>query len=692
VLPIAANWLRLERPDGSFWTLAAVVALAFLPALAGRWWLRGAVAAGALALASGLAFRVRLDRHFGAHLASRFGHGMHDFYTYMLPVDPHRLTAMHGVILLAIFGFCAGLAVLIRTRRATAASLVVCAGAGWPATLLAGGHELWRGLGILLAALLVLAGVGGSGRLGRAVAPALGIALAALAVSASPAGAKHPVLDWQHWRLFGAAPGRVSVRFIWNAGYSGVSFPARKTAVLEIQAPRRSLYWRATTLDTFRHGRWIETLTPLATQPVEDPLEPEQASRRSGWVRQRVTVRALRDVHLVGASVPQAYDAGKRFLLYERGGVALQPQGLARGQTYLAWSWAPDLDPEQLARSRPFRSRRLRPFLQIAHARAYRPLYRTARRLVGTRAAPYAAAVTLETWFRRTGGFRYDEQPPHARGPALVDFVERTRRGYCQHFAGAMALMLRSLGIPARVAAGFTSGRYDAKGQRWIVTDHDAHTWVEVWFRGYGWLPFDPTPGRGRLGSSYSASSRGFDVRSVLGLLGSLARSRVAPLSGPSRRPDPFQGPRSLATGSGRGSELPPTPLLVLLALGLAAGAVPALKAVRRRSGLRSADPRAVARACRRELAGILVDQRLDVPPAATLAELGVAAREELGVETNALVAAASAARYAAPDEARGAARRVGSELRELRRGLRVGLSRTARLRGALSVRSLRAA
>ena len=99
--------------------------------------------------------------------------------------------------------------------------------------------------------------------------------------------------------------------------------------------------------------------------------------------------------------------------------------------------------------------------------------------------------------------------------PPLVEFVTRTHRGYCQHFAGAMALMLRYLGIPARVGAGFTSGSYDADKRRWKVTDHDAHTWVEVWFRGFGWLPFDPTPGRGDLDGAYSAASVGFNAAAV---------------------------------------------------------------------------------------------------------------------------------------------------------------------------------
>ena len=102
---------------------------------------------------------------------------------------------------------------------------------------------------------------------------------------------------------------------------------------------------------------------------------------------------------------------------------------------------------------------------------------------------------------------------PAANQPALVQFVTQTKRGYCQHFAGAMALMLRYLGIPARVAAGFTSGSYDADSHEWTVTDHEAHDWVEVYFPGWGWIPFDPTPGRGTLDARYSSTSPEFTGR-----------------------------------------------------------------------------------------------------------------------------------------------------------------------------------
>ena len=141
----------------------------------------------------------------------------------------------------------------------------------------------------------------------------------------------------------------------------------------------------------------------------------------------------------------------------------------------------------------------------------YQELWNQAKRLRAGAKTPYGAVVAIETWLRSTGGFTYDESPPATGGlPPLAHFVTEGKRGYCQHFAGAMALMLRFLGIPARVAGGFTSGKRD--GNSWVVTDHNAHAWVEVWFPGYGWLAFDPTPGRGSLAGNYSASSTGFNA------------------------------------------------------------------------------------------------------------------------------------------------------------------------------------
>ena len=78
--------------------------------------------------------------------------------------------------------------------------------------------------------------------------------------------------------------------------------------------------------------------------------------------------------------------------------------------------------------------------------------------------------------------------------PPLEHFLFESKAGYCQHFSGAMALLLRMGGVPARVATGFSPGGFRRRQGEWVVRDRDAHSWVEAWFDGIGWVTFDPTP------------------------------------------------------------------------------------------------------------------------------------------------------------------------------------------------------
>ena len=111
----------------------------------------------------------------------------------------------------------------------------------------------------------------------------------------------------------------------------------------------------------------------------------------------------------------------------------------------------------------------------------------------GTHTA-FDATVALNRWFiEPRNGFRYDlRTTPGTSGDALVDFLFTGHRGYCEQFASAMAIMLRTQHVPARVAVGFTPGT--VTGDSRLITTDDAHAWVEAWFPGAGWLPFDPTP------------------------------------------------------------------------------------------------------------------------------------------------------------------------------------------------------
>ena len=334
----------------------------------------------------------------------------------------------------------------------------------------------------------------------------------------------------------------------------------------------------------------------------------------------------------------------------------------------------------------------------------YDRLHDIALQVVGTPRNPYAAVVALEAWFRSGGNFAYDESPPVRRNtPPLVAFVTDHRRGYCQHFAGAMALMLRYLGIPARVGAGFTTGRFNTDRREYTVSDTNAHTWVEAWFAGYGWLPFDPTPGRGRLLSSYTSSSTFFDASgatSALAGVGAAAlgldavRSRLAEADGGNR--DQPRGLDAAArparkTPDGTGDDGAGGSLLVillLLAAGITAG-LWTLKTVRRRARYLTRDPRRVAGAVRLELVDFLVDQRLPVSASATPAEVGEEVERSVGVAGNRLAEALAEARYGPEEHAETAAARARKELRVVRRAMRRRLGTGDRIRGLLSLRSL---
>ena len=89
--------------------------------------------------------------------------------------------------------------------------------------------------------------------------------------------------------------------------------------------------------------------------------------------------------------------------------------------------------------------------------------------------------------------YTYSEVPPRASS-TLDGFLFDGKQGYCQQFSGAMALLLRMAGIPARVVTGFSTGATDTKTGEFIVRDFDAHSWVEAYYPGWGWLTFDPTP------------------------------------------------------------------------------------------------------------------------------------------------------------------------------------------------------
>ncbi|HTW20724.1 MAG TPA: DUF3488 and transglutaminase-like domain-containing protein [Mycobacteriales bacterium] len=258
----------------------------------------------------------------------------------------------------------------------------------------------------------------------------------------------------------------------------------------------------------------------------------------------------------------------------------------------------------------------------------------------------YEAAVDIENFFTKGGRFTYSTNIPADNSPnALADFLLRTRTGFCQQFATGMAVMARLSGIPSRVAVGFTRGTQQRDGS-WLVTTHDAHAWPELYFQGFGWLPFEPTPrGDGQAvtpsyarnaptqpstgggGPSPTPSTGRGKVPSALSQYGHVGAGGAAAGN---------LGGGSNSTGSSSGGSIGGlVALIVVLVLVLLLVAPALARAVaRRRRWRRLTDPRQAPEAAWAELRDTAIDLRLPwddgLTPRQTAAALSTAlARDE---------------------------------------------------------------
>jgi protein-glutamine gamma-glutamyltransferase len=701
-------WALLEEPV-AWWSFATCGALALLPTMARATGPRALLAGAAAVLALVVAFRDRPDDALGNAWTA-----LHDAPAVRAPFDPAAYPSLHGLVVLVAFCVALAGALGAASRRVPIVVAAVAVGVGFPARLLDDANAVALGafaLGAVLWTTLVF-----SLREPRRIVP--GAAVAALVLSAAVAAATTGVapgqarVDWRGWDPFAGSGRTASLRYLWDAHYGGIDFPARPTVVLRVRAPKRAEYWRVSTLETFAADRWIENLYPVdmgaprRTLPP-DPLVPQRDAQPGRWLRQVITVEGLEDDRVAAASQP-ARVVGESLgrLSYLAGGVMRAGRRVRRGAEYTVWSYAPRPTPRALAASRPRYPAETGRYLELGRARfpgygasnrerridrmftderyqplwSYRPLWEEGQRRTRKARSPYEATLLLERWFRRDGGFRYDEHPPQSAGqPPLVDFVEVTKLGYCQHYAGAMAVMLRLLGIPSRVAVGFTAGTW--KAGVWTVTDHQAHAWVEAWFDGFGWLAFDPTPGRGTLSAVYTLASDSADAVRALGTGRFLDFTPPASETGGSAAPTTA---RSAEDGS-----LPwwlvALPLIPLTAAAVVVGA----KAARRSRRLGRRDPRALARGVRAELVAALLDRGAVLAPAMTTSDLRRTTERVLALPAGALTDALAQARFGPSGDARSAARDARAELTNVLDAARARETPAERLRAALSLRSL---
>jgi transglutaminase-like putative cysteine protease len=271
--------------------------------------------------------------------------------------------------------------------------------------------------------------------------------------------------------------------------------------VFTVQSPVAS-YWRLASLDRFNGTVWgADTRYSSASGPLPDDF-PSDATVAA--VDQQFAITNLGAVWIPAAFEPRAIiDASTDAISYEPvSGTLIVDRSLENsdGLTYTVSSALPTFDPAALAAApNAYPPEILDRYLELPED--FSPTATTlARDLTAGLGNDYDRALALQDWFR--GNFTYDIDVGPGHSSARIDTFLENRRGYCEQFAGSFAAMARAIGIPARVAVGFTWGDQDPTDPNlWRVRGEHAHAWPEVFIPGAGWVAFEPTPGRGAPGA-----------------------------------------------------------------------------------------------------------------------------------------------------------------------------------------------
>ncbi len=284
--------------------------------------------------------------------------------------------------------------------------------------------------------------------------------------------------------------------------------------VFLVNAPQgRRYYWRSRVFDTYSNGRWAPSADIRLTteqSPLQIQYQPDNLGARSP-VQQRFTLGLSASRLIYAAPQPLQVDLSTRAdLRYIPSNEAREGMNvsvirptrvLERGDEYTVTSLMTDATAAQLRNAgSSYPSWIPLIYMQVPGSVTERTR-QLAQEIVTAAGAstPYDQAKAIETWLRLN--IVYSEvipQPPLDQDPVewvLFDL----RQGYCNYYATAMVMMLRTLGVPARMAAGFAQGTWDASQNSFTVLERDAHTWVEVYFPGYGWIEFEPTAAQSPL-------------------------------------------------------------------------------------------------------------------------------------------------------------------------------------------------
>ena len=273
------------------------------------------------------------------------------------------------------------------------------------------------------------------------------------------------------------------------------------------------LRWRGIALTTFDGKRWSTpnhhqqyTLTPNLTGSINvaDPEQNVSAPAMELDYEALVEPMATDAIFVPSNAIsilggfsgenPGAVTTMRRtYLFRDFTGSLINPFRNYAPVRYFGVSRLPALQPAKLRAASTDYSESMRQMYLQLPAQLDKRILPLAQSVTARAANPYDKAVAIETYLSTRFTYTLDLAGKPDKDP-LANFLFETRAGHCEYFASAMTIMLRTIGIPSREVNGFLPGEYNDLAGDYIVRASDAHSWVEAYFPGTGWVTFDPTP------------------------------------------------------------------------------------------------------------------------------------------------------------------------------------------------------
>jgi transglutaminase-like putative cysteine protease len=259
------------------------------------------------------------------------------------------------------------------------------------------------------------------------------------------------------------------------------------TVVMRIEmngAPDIPYYWRGTTFDYFDGIAWRNSLAGLRRRRYRPPGSREyllSPYNRSKAIEQKIFREPMDSDVLFGLSRVEAVVTDSFALVTDSASCIYLPRTASRSIEYTVYS-VPSESYRGVAGPR---------YLQLPGG--IERIGQLARRVTAGAATPAEKTAEIERYLRRNYTYSLTTFRPANGMSPIEDFLFHSKKGYCEHYATSMVLMLRFLGIPARIVNGFHGGEKNRYGGYVIVRESDAHSWVEAYIDGR-WTRFDPTP------------------------------------------------------------------------------------------------------------------------------------------------------------------------------------------------------